>query len=97
MSPFVFPFSPLLPVNIPLYFSPKRSSLPEIPLSPREREILAKTSDLGIYDNGSMPQSKSSDSVAYGNGGTSFEFPPKQSPPPPKPPLPQNADVIVPQ
>ena len=84
------------PFFLHFYSSPKRNSLPELPLSPREREILEKTSEIGIYDNNGMPQSKSSDSVTVGNG-TTFEFPPKQSSPPPKPPLPQNADVIVPQ
>ncbi|XP_060590659.1 rap guanine nucleotide exchange factor 1-like isoform X2 [Ruditapes philippinarum] len=77
--------------------SPKNNSLPDIPLTPREREILDKTSDLGIYDNPGMPVSRSADSVTMSNGGTSFEFPATDCTPPPKPPLPQNAGVIVPQ
>ena len=83
--------------NLNIY-RPKRNSLPDIPLSPREREILQKTSDLGMYDNPGMPVSRSSDSVKMNNGGTVFDFSQhKQPSPPPKPPLPQNADVIVPQ
>ncbi|KAL4219471.1 Rap guanine nucleotide exchange factor 1 [Mactra antiquata] len=75
----------------------KNNSLPDIPLTPREREILENTSDLGIYDNTGIPVSRSADSVTMNNGGTKFEFPPKENSPPPKPPLPQNAGVIVPQ
>lgn len=78
-------------------FSGKNNSLPDIPLTPREREILENTSDLGIYDNTGIPVSRSADSVTMNNGGTKFEFPPKETSPPPKPPLPQNAGVIVPQ
>ena len=78
------------------FSSVKRNSLPDLPLTPREREILEKTSDLGHYDNATLPVSKSSDSVATGNG-SAFEFPPQQLSPPPKPPLPQNAATIIPQ
>lgn len=84
-------------LHIICIYSPKNNSLPDIPLTPREREILDKTSDLGIYDNPGMPVSRSADSVTLINGGTNFEFPPVDSSPPPKPPLPQNAGVIVPQ
>ncbi|XP_052230046.1 rap guanine nucleotide exchange factor 1-like isoform X2 [Dreissena polymorpha] len=76
--------------------SPKRNSLPDLPLTPREQEILQKTSDLGHYDNHGLPVSRSSDSFAKGNG-VAFQFPTQLSSPPPKPPLPQNASVIVPQ
>ncbi|WAR30689.1 RPGF1-like protein [Mya arenaria] len=92
-SPQKSPKSPILPKSPSL----KRNSLPDLPLTPREREILQKTSDLGHYDNAALPTSKSSDSVTIGNGTSKFEFPPKQESPPPKPPLPRNADVIVPQ
>lgn len=82
--------------TVVFYSSPKRSSLPDIPLTPREREILQQTSDLGLYDNTSLHGSKSSDSVTLTNHNK-FDFRQPSPPPPPKPPLPQNAEIIIPQ
>ncbi|XP_069676852.1 guanine nucleotide-releasing factor 2 isoform X2 [Periplaneta americana] len=57
---------------------PQRSSLPDIPLTPRERQILEQTSSsiLERHGHGSMPHSQSSESIL------------NDSSPPPKPPLP---------
>ncbi|KAK3087482.1 hypothetical protein FSP39_006537 [Pinctada imbricata] len=70
----------------------KRSSLPEIPLTPREKQILEHTSEIGIYDNTTFPVSRSSDSIANSPQPESFTF--KDPSPPPKPPLPKDPDVV---
>lgn len=59
---------------------PQRNSLPDIPLSPREREILEKTSCATGGSNGgpTMRNSRSTESILRA-----------ESPPPPKPPLPE--------
>lgn len=67
----------------------KRSSLPDIPLTPREKEILDNTSGMGLYDNTHLTGSKSSDSIL---GHT--RDPTEELPPPPKPPLPNDAATI---
>lgn len=57
---------------------PQRSSLPDIPLTPRERQILEQTSS-SVLDNhglGSLSHSQSSESIL------------NDASPPPKPPLP---------
>ncbi|XP_041369599.1 rap guanine nucleotide exchange factor 1-like isoform X2 [Gigantopelta aegis] len=69
----------------------KRQSLPDIPLTPRERQILKQTSELGIYDNASITVSRSSDSIS---NQTMFTF---EESPPPKPPLPQTGHSIIPR
>jgi len=57
---------------------PQRSSLPDIPLTPRERQILEQTSSsmLDSHGHGSLSHSQSSESVL------------NDASPPPKPPLP---------
>ncbi|XP_064617098.1 rap guanine nucleotide exchange factor 1-like isoform X2 [Liolophura sinensis] len=66
-------------------YSSKTCSLPDIPLTPREREILAETSvDTGMYDNTDR-LSHSNDSLINNNYVTLSD---KESSPPPKPPLP---------
>lgn len=57
---------------------PQRSSLPDIPLTPRERQILEQTSSsvLDTHGLGSLSHSQSSESVL------------NDASPPPKPPLP---------
>ncbi|KDR09115.1 guanine nucleotide-releasing factor 2 isoform X2 [Zootermopsis nevadensis] len=57
---------------------PHRSSLPDIPLTPRERQILEQTSSslLDRHGHGSLPHSQSSESIL------------NEVSPPPKPPLP---------
>ncbi|XP_013420266.1 rap guanine nucleotide exchange factor 1 isoform X3 [Lingula anatina] len=60
--------------------SPGRTSLPDIPLTPREREILEQT-NMGDYDNNFGFK----DSDIYGNNNTLLP-----GAPPPKPPLPEN-------
>ncbi|XP_050413397.2 rap guanine nucleotide exchange factor 1 isoform X2 [Patella vulgata] len=67
----------------------QRASLPEIPLTPRERQILAKTSDNGLYENTSIAHSH--DSL---ENQAIFSFDTEDSPPP-KPPLPQNVDGLI--
>ena len=57
---------------------PQRSSLPDIPLTPRERQILEQTSSsvLDSHGLGSLSHSQSSESIL------------NDASPPPKPPLP---------
>ncbi|XP_033727703.1 rap guanine nucleotide exchange factor 1-like isoform X2 [Pecten maximus] len=69
--------------------SNKRSSLPEIPLTPREKEILEHTSEMGIYDNTPFTTSRSSDSIS-----SNHLMMRKETSPPPKPPLPRDQAVI---
>ncbi|XP_067661881.1 rap guanine nucleotide exchange factor 1-like isoform X2 [Haliotis asinina] len=69
----------------------KRSSLPDIPLTPRERQILEQTSGMGIYDNATV--SRSSEGLS---NPTIFSFDVEDSPPP-KPPLPDGANSILPR
>ncbi|KAK3601026.1 hypothetical protein CHS0354_008138 [Potamilus streckersoni] len=79
---------------------PKRSSLPDIPLTPREREILEKTSDLGIYDNSQVqvPLSRSTDSLSnILNNNNHNHMAYEQDIPPPKPPLPANIESVLPK
>ncbi|GAB1597568.1 rap guanine nucleotide exchange factor 1 isoform X2 [Argonauta hians] len=72
------------PINAPIHQeSPKRSSLPDIPLTPREQEILDLTSRQ--LNNG--PLSHSSDSILDEADDS----------PPPKPPLPPGMDTHVPR
>jgi Rap guanine nucleotide exchange factor 1 len=66
---------------------PHRSSLPDIPLTPRERQILEQTS-LSVLDrhgHGSVPHSQSSESIL------------NDVSPPPKPPLPGRYENVVTQ
>ncbi|XP_011440592.3 rap guanine nucleotide exchange factor 1 isoform X4 [Magallana gigas] len=69
----------------------KRASLPDLPLTPREKEILDKTGEIGVYDNPNFPASRSQDSIC-----SLRREPPDlgELPPPPKPPLPKNPEVI---
>jgi hypothetical protein len=65
---------------------PQRSSLPDIPLTPRERQILEQTSSSALdrHGVGSLSHSQSSESIL------------NDASPPPKPPLPgryENRDV----
>ncbi|XP_021352661.1 rap guanine nucleotide exchange factor 1-like isoform X1 [Mizuhopecten yessoensis] len=71
--------------------SNKRSSLPEIPLTPREKEILEHTSEMGIYDNTPFTTSRSSDSISSNHRDLMMR---KEVSPPPKPPLPKDQAVI---
>ncbi|XP_046542750.1 LOW QUALITY PROTEIN: rap guanine nucleotide exchange factor 1-like [Haliotis rubra] len=69
----------------------KRSSLPDIPLTPGERQILEQTSGMGIYDNATV--SRSSEGLS---NPTIFSFDVEDSPAP-KPPLPDGANSILPR
>lgn len=73
--------------------SSHRNSLPDIPLTPREREILEQTNFSGIgknsYPHSQLHHSTSSDSIlSSGNKG-----PVNCELPPPKPPLPTLRDI----
>lgn len=70
--------------------SPKRTSLPDIPLTPREREILEQTS-FSAADDSHLPRpaAMSSDNL-LSNGGSDLNV--SDPEPPPKPPLPTNWD-----
>lgn len=64
-------------------YSPHRSSLPDIPLTPREREILEQTKiDVPVLSQ--LHHSASSDSIL--GSGNSLRL--TETEPPPKPPLP---------
>ncbi|XP_048777777.2 rap guanine nucleotide exchange factor 1-like isoform X4 [Ostrea edulis] len=69
----------------------KRASLPDLPLTPREKEILDKTGEIGTYDNPNFPASRSQDSIC-----SLRRDPPDlgELPPPPKPPLPKDPEVV---
>ncbi|XP_076455431.1 uncharacterized protein LOC143290006 isoform X3 [Babylonia areolata] len=89
----------------------RRVSLPDIPLTPREQEILVQTSELGgNYDNLDGARNASSSSSTGGRGGAGSMFTFDHDPlhhhhhhhtdpgaPPPKPPLPATANNIVPK
>lgn len=73
------------------YCSPHRSSLPDIPLTPREREILEQTKiDVPVLSQ--LHHSASSDSIL--GSGSSIRL--TETEPPPKPPLPAFRDRINP-
>ena len=83
--------------------SVRRVSLPDIPLTPREQEILVQTSDLGgSYDNVDADAAR-----ALTASDTVFTFDHDHDPdpqansapgaPPPKPPLPAGANNILPK
>lgn len=65
-------------------FSPHRSSLPDIPLTPRELEILEQTKIPEVPVLSQLHHSASSDSI-LGPGSSNRLH---ESQPPPKPPLP---------
>ncbi|XP_076090497.1 rap guanine nucleotide exchange factor 1-like isoform X11 [Mytilus galloprovincialis] len=67
----------------------KRSSLPDIPLTPREKKILDDTSGMGLYDNAHLHGSQSSDSIMHHSRDPTGELPP-----PPKPPLPSDTAAV---
>ncbi|XP_022322491.1 uncharacterized protein LOC111123983 isoform X7 [Crassostrea virginica] len=69
----------------------KRASLPDLPLTPREKEILDKTGEIGVYDNPNFPASRSQDSIC-----SLRRDPPDlgELPAPPKPPLPKDPEVV---
>lgn len=81
----------LYKVNVVTSTHSKRASLPDLPLTPREKEILDKTGEIGVYDNPNFPASRSQDSIC-----SLRREPPDlgELPPPPKPPLPKNPEVI---
>lgn len=81
----------LYEVNVVTSTHSKRASLPDLPLTPREKEILDKTGEIGVYDNPNFPVSRSQDSIC-----SLRREPPDlgELPPPPKPPLPKNPEVI---
>ncbi|XP_062584214.1 rap guanine nucleotide exchange factor 1-like isoform X5 [Saccostrea cucullata] len=69
----------------------KRASLPDLPLTPREKEILDKTGEMGVYDNPNFPASRSQDSIC----SLRRDHPDLgELPPPPKPPLPKDPEVV---
>lgn len=78
-------------VNVLTSIHSKRASLPDLPLTPREKEILDKTGEIGVYDNPNFPASRSQDSIC-----SLRREPPDlgELPPPPKPPLPKDPQVI---
>lgn len=67
----------------------KRASLPDIPLTPREKKILDDTSGMGLYDNAHLHGSQSSDSIMHHSRDPTGELPP-----PPKPPLPSDTAAV---
>jgi hypothetical protein len=64
---------------------PQRTSLPDIPLTPRERQILEQTSStvLDRHSHGSVPHSQSSESIL------------SDTSPPPKPPHPERYETHI--
>lgn len=83
----------LFDLNLLFFFhhSPHRSSLPDIPLTPREREILEQTKiDVPVLSQ--LHHSASSDSIL--GSGNSIRL--TETEPPPKPPLPAFRDRINP-
>lgn len=75
--------------------SVRRVSLPDIPLTPREQEILHQTSQLeaGSYDNVDSARTSAANENLF-----SFDHDCTAGPsPPPKPPLPAGANHLVPK
>ncbi|KAL5013075.1 hypothetical protein ScPMuIL_011626 [Solemya velum] len=86
------PRSPVQHTNSNSLETSKRTSLPDIPLTPREKTILAETCDMGIYDNAPLVMSRSEDSITNNNN----IYNDVQDSPPPKPPLPQTGSSLLP-
>ncbi|BFZ19943.1 hypothetical protein BsWGS_22981 [Bradybaena similaris] len=93
------------PLPSPSYDGCKHGPLPDIPLTPREQEILAQTSsEITNYDNitSLARNSNTSDNIASlarnSNTSSVFSYDPSMEStdtPPPKPPLPPGCNVLL--